>query len=194
MKLRLLLLTLVGIGLALFYGWFVDSRREQTTVSPLQVPDNIDYYLAEVDYLALSRDGTPHLHLQTPYLEHFIREDISQLTTPRLRYHAGPVEWRLQARQGTLIHGSETFEMIDEAKLERVDTGNPLQLSSDKLVFHSSEELLVAPGRVRITARGVVLNAANAAFDLANQRHRFDDVKATYRPVGQPPGAPHAPG
>ena len=189
MKLRLLVLTILGVGLGLIYGWFIDSRRAPTVADPLQVPDNIDYYLAGVDYRALNAAGKTRYRLRTPYLEHFIREDVSQLTTPELHLHADAAQWLLNSNEGRLVHASETFEMSIDARLRRVDAENPLILSSENLIFDASKEQLVAPGPLRILTNDLQMNAASGFFDLRNKLHQFNRVKSTYQA-----GTYHVPG
>lgn len=181
MKTRLLLLTLLGIAAALFSGWFIDNQKVVTATNPLQVPDNIDYYLAGVNYRAFNESGSPHMQLQTPYLEHYIREDISQLETPELQYFTDSGEWRLSAQQGSLQHASDVFELIDEARLRRVEPADALLLTTQKLIFRSRQEQLEVPQALQITTDGLQLQAANALMDMRNKRHEFFRVKAIYR-------------
>ena len=189
MRLRLLLLTLAGITIALVFGWFVDPPKVENTVNPLQVPDNIDYYLAGVRYQDFSESGEPKLQLQTPYLEHFIREDVSQLESPRLQYFTANEEWHLTATQGMLQHASDTFVLTHKARLQRVNESNPFLLTTDKLVFHSAEEQLEAPQALQVRSDGLQLQAANALLDMRTKQHRLSRVKATYHRRSN-----HAPG
>lgn len=180
MKTRLLLLTLLGVTVALFSGWFVDSQKMESTENPLQVPDNIDYYLAGVNYRAFNESGSPRMQLNTPYLEHYIREDVSQLQTPDLRFFTESNEWHLSAQQGSLQHATDTFELIDQARIQRVDPADPLLLTSEKLIFHANQEQLEIPQTLQLTAQGLRLQAATAIFDIRNKRHELSRVKAIY--------------
>ena len=185
MKLRLLLLTLLGIAVALFAGWFLDEPPAPEVVDQLRVPDNIDYYLADVDYRAFNESGTVRYQLQTPYLEHYIREDISHLRVPRLHYHDDDgSQWRLGADEGSLLHASEQFELRQQALLERQHGDRPMQLASQVFRFDSQAEQLEVPQDLTLTSPGLQLNAANALLDIGNQRYRFHRVRAVYQRTG----------
>lgn len=180
MKTGFLFLIVAGIFIAHGIGWFFDSQKVIIGEDELQVPDNIDYYLAGVDYQAFNDQGLPRFHLKTPYLEHFILEDTSHLRQPSIDYYAQSGQWNLSAKTGTLQHKSEIFQLQQQASIRSFSSTDPFVVNSELMVFKSELERLEIPQQLAITSPRFKLKAASAVLDLKNNRHEFVRVKATY--------------
>lgn len=180
MKSRLVIMLVLGVTAAWLAGWLIDRAEILVEQEPLEIPDNIDYYLKTVNYRAFDAQGNLQYRLQSPYLEHHIREDTSQLTEPDINYFSAGDEWRLQARHGSLQHANDVFELTGQAQLQRLGSASPLALTSQRFVFDSTSETLDVPVALQLVTPAGRLHAQSARLDLANQLHRFHRVKASY--------------
>lgn len=180
MKAGYIFLGLAGIIGALGIGWFFDSQKVISKKNELQVPDNIDYYLAGVNYHAFNDQGLTRFQLRSPYLEHFIREDTSHLIQPTLNYFTDTGEWKLSAKKGSLQHKTEIFQLQQQASVRSFNTKDPFTVNSELMVFKSESELLEIPQALQIYSQDLKLNAASAVLDLKNDLHEFVRVKAIY--------------
>jgi LPS export ABC transporter protein LptC len=179
MKARFIFLVLSGTVIALVSGWLLDESRITTTQNPLEVPDNIDYYLTNVNFLAFNDQGDTRFRLQAPHLEHHIREDTSELTQPSLDYHADSGQWKLSADRGSFQHGSEIFQLRDQARIRRLNI-NPFTLDSTLFIFESQTERLTVPQALQIESPSLRLKAQSAVLNMKTSRHQFNGVMATY--------------
>lgn len=188
MKTRFAFLVIAGTLVALGLGWFFDNKEVISTESSLEVPDNIDYYLSRVNFLAYNDQGVTRFRLQTPYLEHNIREDTSQLTQPTLDYHVDSAQWKLTANKGSFQHEPEIFQLQDQARISRLNA-DPFVLNSELLIFETQTERLSVPQALNINSPTLNLSAQSAILDLKTSRYQFNRVVATYENRNQ-----HEPG
>ena len=184
-----LVTAIIGIAGAVSIGWFFETRPSRLQLSPLQVPDNIDYYLANFSYRALDENGSPHYELQSPYLEHFIREDISQIQQPFIIYQADPHQWRVSAEQGSLSHQQERLQLNQQVDLQRVSSQQPLQLTTEVMILETRSDQIELPEALTITTDTMILHADRASLDIHKNYYQFNQVRATYhRRNGHEPG------
>lgn len=176
---HLLVIATLIIG-ALSTGWFFDTQSTLMIESPLEVPDNIDYYLSGVRYRAMTTEGAIRYELDSPYLEHYIQEDISVIQQPFIDYRGTPQRWTLSANKGVLQHQSEVFELHQQVKLARIDDIDPLQLATERMILTTQDDLVVIPQEVVLSSRRLQLQANSATLDVTNNHYRFNGVKATY--------------
>ncbi|MDJ0833460.1 MAG: LPS export ABC transporter periplasmic protein LptC [Gammaproteobacteria bacterium] len=184
-----LLTVIIAIAGAVSIGWFFETRPSRLQLSPLEVPDNIDYYLANFSYRALDDNGLPHFELQSPYLEHYIREDVSQIEQPFIIYQADPHEWRASAEQGSLSHQQELLQLNRQVDLQRIGNQQPLQLNTEVMILETRNDQIELPEAVKITTDTMILHADNASLDILKNYYQFNQVRATYhRRNGHEPG------
>lgn len=181
MKASHILIILLVLIAALTAGWFIESRPTLSIKAPLQVPDNIDYYLAEVSLRSYDDSGAPRYQLQSPYLEHYIREDLSRIDQPDIHYFAKNNQWQITADKGSLLHQNQVFSLSQQARLQRIDPLNPMLLTSDLMIFTPDTEQVEIPQALRIETNDLKLLADSATMDIKNNRHEFHRVKATYQ-------------
>lgn len=162
-------------------GWFYDTRTPLHTENPLQVPDNIDYYLSKVNYRAMNKLGRLHFRLQTPYLEHYIEQDISHIQQPIIDYYNNLDQWHVTALKGSLIHQTEVFQLNQQVSLTRLNPLQPMQLDTELMIFTTQTDQIDMPQPVTVTTDKLHLQADNAWMDMSKNRYRFNQVKATYK-------------
>lgn len=180
MKTRFVFLVLSGTLLALVLGWFLDEEKVISMQKELEVPDNIDYYLSSVNFVAFNDQGSTRFRLQSPLLEHYIKEDTSQLTQPALDYYADTVQWKLSGQKGSFQHESEIFQLQDQASIRRINT-DPFILDSTLLIFESRTERLTIPHALHMKSPSLQLKAQSAVLDMKTSQYQFNGVMATYK-------------
>jgi LPS export ABC transporter protein LptC len=181
MKLRFLLMFLITLIVAVVAGWFFDRQNLPIAQNPLQIPDNIDYYLTEVKMKTFDQQGSPSYLLNSPYLEHFVREDVSIIQQPDIRYFDKNADWIMTAEQGKLMHQSEIFELHQKASIQRNQTKGFMHLTSEQMIFNPDLETVKLPVALRMQDKNLDLKAQSAMLDMKNEHHIFQGVNAIYR-------------
>jgi len=181
MKLLHIILLILGVVVAIGIGWFFDTQPAITKTSELEVPDNIDYYLTGAKFKAFDSNGQPHYELKSPYLEHFIREDRSDLNKPEIHYFKDNQSWHILAQQGSLYHPTELLKLSQQVKMQRLDELDPLQLEAELMEFDPNRNLVNIPQALTLKTDELLLHAHSAVFDIHNKRYQLQRVKATYQ-------------
>jgi len=181
MKQRFLFIFMLTLVVAVVAGWFFDRKNLPIVQNPLQIPDNIDYYLTEVKIKTFDQQGSPSYQLNSPYLEHFVREDISIIQQPDIRYFDTNADWIITADQGKLMHKSETVELHRKASIQRNQIRGSMHLTSEQMIFNPDQETVKLPVALRMQNENLDLKAQSAMLDMKNEHHVFQGVNATYR-------------
>lgn len=182
MKPGYLLAVIIFVSAALGLGWFFDEQTSQAPTSTLEVPDNIDYYLSNLKYRSMNQQGSLHYLLQSPYLEHFIQQDISRLQQPTMQFYGDNSEWLIQAKTGRLQHKEELFELLQQVELQRNSPQQPLLLTTDIMILKVHNNLIEIPQVMNLITNNLKLQAASAVLDIDQNHYQFRRVKATYKP------------
>ena len=83
MRPSVLVVIFIAVVGAIAAGWIYQSKSKTTTQRPeLEIPTDIDYFLAELKYRIFNQAGSLDYQLRSPYLEHFARDDISRVKQP----------------------------------------------------------------------------------------------------------------
>jgi len=181
MKLFHFLLIIIGMMVAVGVGWFYDQRPAVPQESQLQVPDNIDYYLSAVNYRAFDAQGNTRYQLQSPYLEHFIREDRSDLSQPDLQYFKDSSPWHITAKKGSLQHQNELFRLSQQVNMRRVDPLDSMLLKSELVELDSKNDVVRIPQPLTLESTDLKLQADSATMDMKHKQHQFHRVKSVYQ-------------
>lgn len=178
-----LLAIIALIAVASAVGWFYDRRAPVTAItSSLEVPDNVDYYLSQVKLRSMNRRGTLHYQLLSPYLEHYIREDISHIEQPEIQFNGMQSGWSIQSKTGTLQHKDERFELQQQVVMLQNNSDDPLKMNTELMILKPRSNLVEIPKFVTVVSSRIDLKAANALLDIDRNYHRFNRVKAIHQP------------
>lgn len=175
-----LLIFIAVVGAAITIGWYVDRPTPLSRTAPLEVPDNVDYYLTQFSYQSLNQQGQLHYQLESPYLEHFRREDVSQIQQPDLNVYRDDIRWYASSESGLLRHESEVLEMNDNVTLKQVTGSELTLLTSEQMIFISQQNLIKIPTSLNLDSGDLKLVAGNAKLDMKSGNHQFERVKAVY--------------
>ncbi len=182
MKSNYLLIIIIFISAALGLGWFFDKQPADITSSSLEVPDNIDYYLSNLKYRSMNQQGSVHYLLNSPYLEHYIQQNISHLKQPDMQFYGDKSEWIIQAETGRLYHIEEQFELEHQVKLTRSSKLQPMLLTTSLMILKAQKDLIEVPQAMHVTTKNAKLQAASAVLSMDQNQYHFKGVSAIYKP------------
>ena len=180
MKARSLVIVLILGCVAIAVGWIYETRlREDRAAVPLEIPDNIDYYLTGLRYRSMDTNGRPDFEFTSRRLEHRRITDVSHIEAPSLRIFRSPADWRIDSQRAAFEHRNNLLHLEQDVVLQR-DGARPLQLFAERLSF--------APDEDRVSAdRGIVMldgtsriEADSAVFDLAGEVFSLERARAVY--------------
>ena len=181
MKSRLIfLIVFLGIG-AVAVGWVYESRlRPVLEKTSLLIPDDIDYFLTNMQYRELDSDGEIAFQFQTPRLEHYPLDDVSNIERPSMRIFTETGSWQVDALNGEHRHQENLLRLRQQVVMLKQGDA-PMQVYTESLSFEPDRELVRAESEiVMINSQGRI-EAQRAEFDLAAKIYRFDRTRAVYR-------------
>ena len=180
MKYRLsILIALLGISAVLF-GWVYESKlRFQIGTRELVVPDNIDYFFANLDYRSIDDSGRLDYEFHSPRVEHYPRGDVSRIQTPSLQIYSEPDGWKVDALEGEFLHADNLLRLRRQVVMER-GGADPLQVLTESIRFEPDRELISSEASVVIESRRGRIEAERASFDLAAGIYRFTNSRGVY--------------
>ena len=180
MKWRMLIFVVVaGLG-AIVAGWVYESSlRPKEKAAELEIPQDIDYFLTEVDLRAMNSLGEIDYLLQTPRMEHYPHNDVSNLDTPSMQIFATPDKWLIDSKQGRYQHAPNILHLSDDVVMVRQGQ-QPLQAYSERMRFEPDRERVTSETEILIVSPMGRIHAEHAIFDLDKQIHRFRNARTVY--------------
>ena len=184
MKARLLvLIAVLGVG-AVVIGWIYESRlRPPAEARELEVPDNIDYFLANLNYRAIDDSGRLEYEFRSPRLEHYPRDDVSRIELPSVDIYGSDGEWRVDALEGELRHAENLLRLSREVVMLR-SGDNPLRVLSERLRFEPDRDLVSSEASIVVLSEQGRIEAERGVFDLADKVYRFSNSRTILHDAG----------
>ncbi len=184
MKPRVLaLVILLGIG-AIAVGWIYESRlRQQIDRTELVIPDNIDYFLTNLRYRVLNRDGAIDFEFNSPRLEHYRRDDISSIEIPSLKIYRDADHWQVDSRIGEFEHRLNLLRLRQQVVMQK-QGDNPMRLYTESIRFEPERDRVSSEAEVTMLSDRLRIEAERAVFDLAAKVYRFSKIHAIYNNDG----------
>ncbi len=129
----------VAAGLiAIAVGWVYQSQTSTSVSKPeLEIPVDIDYFLSQVKYRVMAKNGKLDYELRSSYLQHFKQQDISRLEMPEIKIFRNQEPWEMQADRAELQHQENILEFVDNVRLQ----GKNTDIRADKAVFDLDENV-----------------------------------------------------
>lgn len=180
MKSRVLVFVLVlGLG-AIAAGWVYETRL-RTRIEPAQlaIPDNIDYFLTDLVYRALGTDGELDFSFTSRRLEHYQRDDISQLELPSVSIYRDAGPWRVDAMRGEFEHRNNLLRLQRNVVMQRTGA-DPMELLTESIRFEPDRDLVSSEASVLLRSGSTRIEADSAVFDLARGVYRLSNARAIY--------------
>ena len=180
MKTRSLIMILVLGLVAIAAGWIYETRlREDAAAVPLEIPDNIDYYLTNFRYRSMNRDGRPDFEFTSRRLEHRRKTDVSHIEAPALRIFRSPADWRIDSLQAAYEHRNNLLHLERNVVLQRGGE-RPLQLFAERMSFAPYQNRVSADSGIVMLDGAGRIEADSAVFDLAGEVFSLERARAVY--------------
>lgn len=180
MKTRLLIFVVIfGIGAAAV-GWVYESRlRPEVEQAGLLIPDNIDYFLTNLNYRAMNTEGQLDFEFDSRRLEHYPRTDTSRIEIPSLQIYRDTDHWQVDAQRGEFQHRANTMRLQQQVVMSKSGE-NPLELHTESIRFEPDRDLVSTEASLLMRTRQSRIEADQGVFDLAARVYRLTGTRAVY--------------
>jgi len=180
MKSRALILVIVLGVIAVAVGWVYESHlRSRVTTTALVIPNNIDYFLTNLNYRAVDDSGKLDYEFNSRRLEHYPRNDVSLIETPALNIYRESDLWHVNALKGELQHQGNRLWLREQVVMQK--TGDdPLEILTESIRFEPDQDLVSSESAVLMRSKQSTIEAQAAVFDLAGKVYRLTRTRAVY--------------
>jgi len=180
MKPRLLVLVIIlGIA-AIVLGWVYESRlSRQDEKVELIIPNNIDYFLTNLHYREMTTEGTLDFEFNSPRLEHYPVNDVSDIEVPSVQIYRKADRWLVDALNGEFLHQDNLLRLRNQVVIQKLGD-NPLQMYTEKIRFELDLDLVSSEAKVLMLSKQTRIEAERAVFDLAGKVYRFNNTHTVY--------------
>ena len=180
MKSRALIFVLVLGIIAVAAGWIYESQlRSRIETVELIVPDNIDYFLTNLNYRAVNASGNLDYEFSSRRLEHYPRNDVSMIEVPALNIYRDSNHWRVNALQGELQHAGNLLWLREQVIMQKTG-GDPFEILTESIRFEPGRDLVSSEKEVLMRSKQARIEAQAAVFDLAANVYTFTATRAIY--------------
>lgn len=180
MKSRTLIFVLVLGIVAVAVGWVYESQlRSRIETAALIIPDNIDYFLTNLNYRAINASGDLDYEFSSRRLEHYPRDDISLIEVPALKIYRAADDWRINALQGELQHRDNLLWLREQVIMQKTGA-DPLEILTESIRFEPDRDLISSDRTVLMRTKQARIEAQTAVFDLAARVYRLTRTRAVY--------------
>ena len=180
---RTWLLAAILASLAAWY-WTLIGEGGIDRPAPRADTELAQTYLVNARSLSFAEDGALAEVMEAARIEHFSREDVSEIEQPSFYSHDGNNRtWSASAEQGRLEHRTSVLSLRRDVVLSNDQSGGTLQAEAMTLNLR----LRTARSEVTVTAQlgSDVLRADGMFADLANETVLLQpNVESTHVPTG----------
>jgi LPS export ABC transporter protein LptC len=170
-------ITILG---AIAVGWVYESNSKDKITRPeLEIPTDIDFFLTQLNYRVFNKSGSLAYQLQSPYLEHFIKDDISRIEDPMIQIYHASGDWQVKASWGNIIHQQEWVELDKDVVMQKIGATS-IQVQSDNIIFKPNQDLVSSKTTVIINTGRAKITGDQAIFDLRNEVYSLKNTRAVY--------------
>lgn len=175
----LIFVMLLGI-IAVAAGWIYESRlRPGIETGGLIVPDNIDYFLTNLNYRAVNASGELDYEFTSRRLEHYPRGDVSLIEVPAVSIYRASDHWRIDAMQGELQGRGSLLWLRQQVVMQKTGV-DPLQILTESIRFEPERDLVSSETAVLMRSKQARIEAETAVFDLAAGVYQLTSTRAIY--------------
>ena len=165
---------------AIAVGWVYESRSKNNLARPeIEIPTDIDFFLSQLKYRVFNSSGGLDYQLQSPYLEHFIKNDISRIQQPVIQIYRESGDWQVEALYGAILHRQEWVQLDNNVVMEKLGTES-IRIRSDSIIFKPDQDQVSIKTSVIIESNGARITGDQAIFDLRNEVYSLKNTRATY--------------
>jgi len=165
---------------AIAVGWVYESRSKNNLARPeLEIPTDIDFFLSQLNYRVFNSSGDLDYQLQSPYLEHFIKNDISRIEQPIIQVYRDSGNWQVEALQGAILHRQEWVQLDNNVVMKKMGAES-IRVRSDSIIFKPEQDQVSSKTTVIIESNGARITGDQAIFDLRNEIYSLKNTRAIY--------------
>ena len=173
----MVIITVLG---AIAVGWVYESRSKNNIArAELEIPTDIDFFLSQLNYRVFNKSGNLDYQLQSPYLEHFIKDDISRIEQLMMRIYRESGNWLLKALRGNILHQQEWVQLDKDVVMQKMGAES-IQVLSDSIIFKPDQDLVSSKSTVIIETERAKITGDQAIFDLRNEIYSLKNTRAIY--------------
>jgi LPS export ABC transporter protein LptC len=132
-----------------------------------------------LNYRVFNSSGGLDYQLQSPYLEHFIKNDISRIEKPVIQVFREGGDWQVEALNGTIFHQQEWVQLDNNVVMEQMGAES-IRVRSDSILFKPGQDLVSTKTTVIIESNGARITGDQAIFDLRNEVYSLNNTRAIY--------------
>lgn len=176
----MIVIVLIAGIIAIAVGWIYQSNSSSlATGTALEIPKNIDYFMTNFRYRSFDQSGQLDYQFESPYLEHYIKEDISRIEAPVVLAYRQSDDWRVEADIGEMYHRSNTMQLSNNVVMQKMGA-DPMLVRSESILFEPDRDLLVSDQGLVIESSNARIVAEQGVFDMQNQVYNLKTAKALY--------------
>lgn len=162
---------LAGIGMYALKGVVLPPGLE-----PAQQPHILDFYLKDFTLVSMDKQGSPQHRLRADYMQHYVDDETSQLTVPKLVVSGASEPWHLHAENGWSSAQGDEVWLGGEVVIVRVGADRGLSVATRDMRVLPNEQYAETSAPVIIQnhvslVRGVGMraNLKDDRFELLSQ-------------------------
>ena len=177
----LTIITLViAVLAAVAVGWVYEASSRNSLAQPeLEIPTDIDFFLSQMKFRVFDKSGNLNYQLQSQYLEHFIKDDISRIQQPVIQVYRETGDWHVEAATGNILHQQEWLQLDDKVLMQKMGA-DPIQVRTESMLFKPDQDLVTIDAVLTIESSRAKISGENAVFDLSNESYSLKNTRATY--------------
>lgn len=180
MKSRALVFVIVLGIIAIAAGWVYESRlRSRIETTELVIPDNIDYFMTNLNYRSVDTEGKLDFAFSSRRLEHHPRDNVSTIETPALDIYRESGNWKVSALKGELRHQDNRLWLRQQVVMHKTG-GEALEISGESMRFEPERDLVSSDSAVLVHGKQARIEAETAVFNLADKVYRLSKTRAVY--------------
>ncbi len=180
MKSRALIFVIVLGAAAIAAGWIYESRLGSSIdTTELVIPDNIDYFLTNLNYRSVGANGRLDYEFSSPRLEHHPRNDVSIIEAPALNIYRQSDNWKISALKGELRHQDNRLWLREQVIMQKTGSDS-FEILTESMRFEPEQDLVSSDTAVLMRSQQAKIEADAAVFDLAGKIHRLTRTRAVY--------------
>jgi len=153
----------LATGFAMSGGWA--WWHLHTVPAPVTAPPRPrlpDHHIWQLTAVETDANGQPQRQLSVSQVQHFVAENLSELTQPRVTLlHATDGKWTARADQGLIFQSGAQIRLLGNVEINRAAVAHqrPLQLFTTQLDLWREQALAATEQPVRIISGADTLTA-----------------------------------
>lgn len=180
MKSRALIFVIVLGVAAIAAGWIYESRlRSSIDTAELVIPDNIDYFMTNLNYRSIDANGRLDYEFSSRRLEHHPRDDVSRIEHPALSIYRDTDNWEISSVQGELRHQDNRLWLREQVVMQK-SGAESFEILTESIRFEPEQDMVSIDTAVLMRGKQVEIEAETAQLDLSSKVYRLSGTRAVY--------------